>query len=93
MSVIGDCGKTERLLGDLEAGVGACSGKGVRHMGSVGEAIERRAVVKGKAEGAIAYMNGHGCGIEEALTVIGYDRSEWPTITKVVKELLAQPIA
>ena len=95
MSAIGGCGKAERLLGDLEAGVGACFGKGVRRMGGLGEAIERRAFARGeargKAEAVITCMNSHGYGVEEALAWIGVDRSEWPRIAKTVEELLAKP--
>ena len=85
-------------LGELKTDVVACFGKGVRRMGGLGEAIERRAFARGvakgeaegKAESVITCMNAHGCGVEEALAVIGYDRSEWPTITEAVEELLAK---
>ena len=59
-------------------------------MGSLGEAIYRRAFARGEAEVVITCMNSHGYGVEEALAWIGVDRSEWPRIAEAVEELLAK---
>ena len=69
-------------------------GKGVTNMGGLGEAIYRNGMAQGMAEGkaglVIDCMNATGCGVEEAVEKVVYDRNQRPAVAEAVNARLAR---